>query len=217
MCRVSRISQVNEVNVWAEDQNRAPLTPRTLTQKQSKSLSSKAVLYKLCKIEGLGWVFLQHHYLSRRNESQAKDSRSLYFCCHLSEQRNNSCYSFTPCSVSLFLCAFPKEDHGFQLLSSPLFPNSWLAGSLISSRTRRIGSGLEVWHCHNVGGDETALRPTLLNLTWLILGGRCYSTCCTFHPPPIDRHENYSQGKQSACKLISVSAHTQTYTHVLNR
>lgn len=61
------------------------------------------------------------------------------------------------------------------------------------------------------------LCPTLLDSTWLILGGRWYSACCTFHPPPIDRHKNYSQGEQSACKLISVSAHTQPHIYALNR
>lgn len=46
-------------------------------------------------------------------------------------------------------------------------------------------------------------RLRLLNSTWLVLGGHCYSACCTFHPPPMERRENYSQGEQSACKLIS--------------
>lgn len=168
---------------------------------------------------------LQHHYLRRRSESQAKSSRSYLLVqtlCQLSEQRNNSCSAVPPpplCSVSLFPLHFSerrKKASSPSTLPAPHFPNPWLAGSLISNRTGRIGSGLEVWHCHNVGGDETALRPTLLDSAWLILGGRCYSACCTFHPPPIDRHENYSQGEQSACKLISVSAQTQAHTHTLH-
>lgn len=138
--------------------------------------------------------------------------------CQLSEAEEQQLFhssSSSHCAVSLFPPLFSKRRSRPSPLSSrppPLppptpSPNSWLAVSLISNRTRRIGSGLKVWHCHSVGGDETALCPTLLHSTWLILGGRCYSACCTSHPPPRDRHWNYSQGEQSACKLISVSPH----------
>lgn len=138
--------------------------------------------------------------------------------CQLSEAEEQQLFhssSSSHCAVSLFPPLFSKRRSRPSPLSSrppPLpsptpSPNSWLAVSLISNRTRRIGSGLKVWHCHSVGGDETALCPTLLHSTWLILGGRCYSACCTSHPPPRDRHWNYSQAEQSACKLISVSPH----------
>lgn len=138
--------------------------------------------------------------------------------CQLSEAEEQQLFhssSSSHCAVSLFPPLFSKRRSRPSPPSSrppPLppptpSPNSWLAVSLISNRTRRIGSGLKVWHCHSVGGDETALCPTLLHSTWLILGGRCYSACCTSHPPPRDRHWNYSQGEQSACKLISVSSH----------
>lgn len=138
--------------------------------------------------------------------------------CQLSEAEEQQLFhssSSSHCAVSLFLPLFSKRRSRPSPLSSrppPLppptpSPNSWLAVSLISNRTRRIGSGLKVWHCHSVGGDETALCPTLLHSTWLILGGRCYSACCTSHPPPRDRRWNYSQAEQSACKLISVSPH----------
>lgn len=138
--------------------------------------------------------------------------------CQLSEAEEQQLFhssSSSHCAVSLFPPLFSKRRSRPSPLSScppPLppptpSPNSWLAVSLISNRTRRIGSGLKVWHCHSVGGDETALCPTLLHSTWLILGGRCYSACCTSHPPPRDRRWNYSQAEQSACKLISVSPH----------
>lgn len=138
--------------------------------------------------------------------------------CQLSEAEEQQLFhssSSSHCAVSLFPPLFSKRRSRPSPLSSrppplpppPPSPNSWLAVSLISNRTRRIGSGLKVWHCHSVGGDETALCPTLLHSTWLILGGRCYSACCTSHPPPRDRRWNYSQAEQSACKLISVSPH----------
>lgn len=138
--------------------------------------------------------------------------------CQLSEAEEQQLFhssSSSHCAVSLFPPLFSRRRSRPSPLSSrppPLppptpSPNSWLAVSLISNRTRRIGSGLKVWHCHSVGGDETALCPTLLHSTWLILGGRCYSACCTSHPPPRDRRWNYSQAEQSACKLISVSPH----------
>lgn len=104
--------------------------------------------------------------------------------CHMSKLKYSSCCS-SASSLSLHSCVFPLERHlvPFLQLASIKFLASWLADW-------RIGSGLKVWHCHNVGGDETALRLTLLDFTWLALSGRR-----TFHPPPIDRRENYSKGE----------------------
>ena len=180
------------------------------------------LLYKLCSIE----VFFYSIIIWEGAVSHRPNLVDLlYLCKHRVSCQGRGTTAvpwfllrpFAPCHY--FLCTFQKEEKKASspsTLPAPHFPNPWLAGSLISNRTGRIGSGLEVWHCHNVGGDETALRPTLLDSAWLILGGRCYSACCTFHPPPIDRHGNYSQGEQSACKLISLSAQTQAHTHTLH-
>lgn len=186
-CR--RISQVTEVNVWV---GLAPPTHANLWLKN----------YAFAVLARQKVFFSQHHFNRPINESEGKCGLSVLLLCevtrHLSELRHSSCsssvlrlpphpYILVLSLKSVTLSSSLPSAHFHQI---PGWLAGWLTGSLISSRTRRIGSGLEVWHCHNVGGDETALRLTLLDLTWLALSGRC-----TFHPPPIDRRENYSKGE----------------------
>lgn len=147
--------------------------------------------------------FPQHHYLSRRSESQGRERRycstPVQTLCQLSELRNNSC----SIALSYYFTIFPsfvlllKDSCLLHLVSwllpALLFP--FLAGALITNTTRRIGSGLELWHCHNVGGDETATvtdsaRLHLALPRWALVLRVLLLIISPPPRPPTHRHKN---------------------------